>query len=71
MDIRRRIGLNIKAARTNKGWSQEEMADHSRLHRTYISGLERGVRNPTVMVIMKIASALGTPPGRLFDEDID
>lgn len=59
MDIRLRLGQNIKAARTERGWSQEELADEAGLHRTYISGVERGVRNPTVTVVEKIAKALG------------
>ena len=48
MDIRRRLGLNIKAQREHRAWSQEELADQAGLHRTYISGVERGVRNPTL-----------------------
>ncbi len=67
MDIRRRIGLNIRTARTLKGWSQEEFADRAGLHRTYISGMERGVRNPTATVLEKVGAALGIAPGRLLD----
>ena len=68
MDIRRRLGLNIKRERTAKGWSQEEFADQSGLHRTYVSGMERGVRNPTATVLEKVAKALGVSLGRLLDE---
>jgi transcriptional regulator with XRE-family HTH domain len=68
MDIRRRVGLNIKRERTAKGWSQEEFADRAGLHRTYISGLERGIRNPTVTVLEKLAAGLGVPPSRLLDK---
>ncbi|RYE84728.1 MAG: XRE family transcriptional regulator, partial [Hyphomicrobiales bacterium] len=50
MDIRRRVGRNIKAVREEKGWSQEELAERAQLHRTYVSGVERGVRNPTLTV---------------------
>lgn len=66
MDIRLRLARNIKAARTEKGWSQEELADQAGLHRTYISGVERGVRNPTVTVVEKIAVALGVEAGELL-----
>lgn len=52
------IGRNIQRLRTAKGWSQEELAFQAGLHRTYISGVERGVRNPTVTVLEKIAQAL-------------
>lgn len=59
MDIRRRVGLNLKRLRLAKGWSQEELAFECGLHRTYISGIERGVRNPTIVIISKLADTLG------------
>jgi transcriptional regulator with XRE-family HTH domain len=68
MDVRRRLGLNVKALRTERGFSQEGLAFECRLHRTYISGVERGVRNPTVTVVEKIARALKVPTSRLLDE---
>ncbi len=58
MDIRQQVGLNVKRMRREKVWSQEELADRCGLHRTYISGVERGIRNPTVLVLEKIASTL-------------
>ena len=58
MDICVIVGKNIRALREEKGWSQEELADRTDLHRTYISGIERGVRNPTVIIIEKIAKQL-------------
>lgn len=69
MDIRRRVGLNTKRLREAKGWSQEQLAFECGLHRTYISGVERGVRNPTVTVVEKIASALGAPASALLNTD--
>lgn len=66
MDIRRRVGLNMKRLRQGKGWSQEELADRAGLHRTYVSGLERGVRNPTVTVIEKLAKGLEAQIAELF-----
>lgn len=68
MDIRRRVGLNMRKHREDRGWSQEELAFECGLHRTYISGVERGVRNPTVMVLQKIAKALKVPASALLDE---
>jgi transcriptional regulator with XRE-family HTH domain len=68
MDVRRRLGLNVRALRDEQSLSQEELAFECRLHRTYISGVERGVRNPTVTVVEKIAQALGVPASRLLDE---
>ena len=49
----------MKRLRKAKSWSQEELADRAGLHRTYISGVERCVRNPTITVVEKIAVALG------------
>ena len=68
MDVRRRVGLNLKKLREEQGYSQETFADHCGLHRTYISGIERGVRNPTVVILDKIAKALKVPAGVLMDE---
>jgi transcriptional regulator with XRE-family HTH domain len=68
MDVRRRVGLNIRDFRKAKGISQEELAFESGLHRTYISGVERGVRNPTVIILEKIAAALDVPSTRLLEE---
>lgn len=67
MDIRKRVGANLKRLRSEMGLSQEAFADVADLHRTYISGLERGVRNPTITVLEKIAKALKVKPGRLLD----
>lgn len=68
MDVRRRVGLNVKHLRQNLGLSQEELAFGCGLHRTYVSGVERGVRNPTVLVLERIAGALRIPSGRLLDD---
>ncbi len=67
MDIRRRLAKNVARLRGEYGWSQEELADQSGLHRTYVSGIERGVRNPTVLILERLARALKTPAGRLLD----
>ncbi len=58
MDICKQVGLNVQRARRDKEWSQEDLAYESGLHRTYISGVERGVRNPTVIVLERLAKAL-------------
>jgi len=68
MDIRKQVGLNVKRLRQEKGWSQEEFAFESDLHRTYVSGIERGIRNPTVTTIRKLAVTLEVTPGELLDE---
>jgi transcriptional regulator with XRE-family HTH domain len=66
MDIRRILGRNLQRLRLDKGWSQEELAEETGLHRTYISGVERGVRNPTIAVLAKIAKALGVAADELI-----
>jgi transcriptional regulator with XRE-family HTH domain len=58
MDVRARVGLNVQRARREQGLSQEELADRATVHQTYLSGVERGIRNPTIIVLQKIASAL-------------
>lgn len=58
MDVRCRVGLNVKRLREASGRSQEEFAFDAGMHRTYVSGIERGVRNPTVTVLERLAVAL-------------
>lgn len=58
MNIQQKVGANIAKIRREQGISQEELAFRSGLHRTYISGVERGVRNPTIAVLDEIAAAL-------------
>ena len=67
MDIRARLSHNMRRLRLSKGWSQEELAHQAGLHRTYISDLERGARNPTIEVVDKLAVALDVPVGDLLD----
>jgi transcriptional regulator with XRE-family HTH domain len=68
MDIRRQVGLNVRRIREEQGSSQEQLAFDCGVHRTYVSGVERGIRNPTVLVLAKLAKALKVPPARLLDE---
>ncbi len=58
MEIRRQVGQNVKRNRKERGWSQEELAFESGLHRTYISGIERGARNPTILILARLAKTL-------------
>lgn len=59
MDVRVRVGLNVQKARRAKGVSQEELAHLAKMHQTYLSGVERGKRNPSILVLNRIAAALG------------
>lgn len=67
MDIQRRLGWNVKKLREAKGWSQEEFAFEADIHRTYISDIERGARNPTIQILDKLAKSLNVEPARLLD----
>ena len=66
MDMRKQVGLNVQRIRKEKGWSQEELAFRAGLHRTYVSGVERGIRNPTVLVLGQFAEALEVTPSTLL-----
>ena len=67
MEIRQRLGRNLRRLRGQKGLSQEAFAHEAGIHRTYISDIERGARNPTITVVEKIALALGVQAGELLD----
>lgn len=69
MDIRKVMAANLRRIRTDKGLSQEELAFRCGVHRTYVSGVERGVRNPTITIVAKIAAALDVPASALLRED--
>ena len=66
MDIRHRLGSNLRQRRADRGWSQEEFADRAGMHRTYISDLERGARNPTILVVERLAQALAVDAADLL-----
>jgi transcriptional regulator with XRE-family HTH domain len=68
MDVRVQVGLNVRRFRHKAGLSQEELAHRAALDRTYISGVERGVRNPTVLVLQDIAAVLAVTPADLLAE---
>lgn len=64
--ILKEFGANLKAIRRKKDLSQEKLALTADLDRTYISGIERGVRNVSLVNIFKLAQALKIPPSELF-----
>ncbi len=63
------LGDNVKTLRLQNALSQEELAFKANLDRTYISQIERGVSNPSVLVLLKIAVVLGVDLPRLFSKD--
>ena len=62
------FGVRVRVRREALGWSQDDLAEQADLHRTYISGLERGERNVSVLNILRLARALKTTPGELLDD---
>lgn len=66
MDTRKAFGKKIRKLREDRHLSQEDLAEITGLHRTYISGIERGIRNPTLMIIAKFAKALQTSTAELM-----
>lgn len=64
--IQAQLGQRVKQLRLQKGLSQEALAERCGLDRTYVSGIERGVRNPTLEVLHIIASGLNIDLANLF-----
>ena len=58
MDMRRLVGRNVRQIRIRRGLTQEQLAERSGFSQQYISGLENGLRNPTIVSIYEIAQAL-------------
>jgi transcriptional regulator with XRE-family HTH domain len=65
MDHRDRFSVNLRTARLAAGISQEELAARCEIHRTEVSLLERGGREPRLGTMVKLATALGTTPEAL------
>ena len=68
MNICQKFGMKVRENRERLKWSQEDLAEHCGLHRTYISGIERGKRNPTLQIVDCIATSLGVNPEDLLKD---
>jgi transcriptional regulator with XRE-family HTH domain len=66
MDMRRIVGRNVRRIRLEKGLTQEQFPEVSGFSQQYISGLESGKRNPTVVTLHELAQALGVTPIELI-----
>ena len=62
-----RFGRNVRRRREAIGLSQEALAEKADLDRTYVSGIERGVRNPTILSAARVATALKIPLAELLN----
>lgn len=67
----RKLGARIRQYRTARGWTQEQLAEYAGLHYKYLGDIERGVRNPALFNITRIARALGVPLVTLFTDERD
>jgi transcriptional regulator with XRE-family HTH domain len=63
------LARNMRLARQRKGVSQEALADLASVDRTYVSGIERQVRNPTITVVAKLAAALDCTTSDLLRDE--
>jgi transcriptional regulator with XRE-family HTH domain len=67
VDYKRVLADNMRERRKALGLSQEALADAVGIDRTYVSGLERGIKNPSLEMIARIASTLGSTPSAILD----
>ena len=59
------FGQNVAKFRNERGFSQDKLAEEASLDRTYVSGIERGVRNPGIKVVIRLARALSVTTDQL------
>ena len=64
--IEKKFGKHVRELRNKAGYSQEDLADLAGIHRTYLGGIERGERNPSLKNIQRIAKALKVPIDELL-----
>jgi transcriptional regulator with XRE-family HTH domain len=65
-NIKVRLGLAVRDLRLRRNLTQEELAHRARLHRTYLTEIERGTRNPSIEVVEKLANGLAISLSELF-----
>lgn len=69
IDWRAIVGTNVRRARQAAGLTQELLAHEAKIDLTYVGGIERGKRNPSVLVLARIATALAVEPADLLKRD--
>lgn len=67
-DVRRTVGLNVRRLRIAAGLTQAELAERMGVDRAYVSGLELGQRNPTIVTLWHTAEALGAKVLMFFED---
>lgn len=68
MDWPRVVGVNVRRLRVERKLTQEQLALESAIDLTYLGGIERGRRNPSVIVLGRLAASLGIHPRELFSD---
>jgi transcriptional regulator with XRE-family HTH domain len=66
MDWRVIVGKNVRRLRLARGLTQEQLAFEAKIDLTYVGGIERGVRNPSLLILARVAAALGESPVALL-----
>lgn len=69
MDWRAHVGGRVRDLRVSRGLTQEQLAFEAQIDLTYLGGIERGRRNPSLLVMVRIASALGVAPAELLNKN--
>jgi transcriptional regulator with XRE-family HTH domain len=69
--IKRARAERLRELRREKKWSQEKLAEAADMHRTYLAGIERALRNPSLETLLKLANALDLTLAELFTADAD
>ncbi len=67
-NISKQFGKRARAIRLKQGLSQGDVAKRLNVHRSYVSGIERGIRNPSLKVIQRVAKALEVPMEKLIKD---
>ncbi len=65
-NIKSKFGKHLRQLREKKGWTQEDLADKAGMHFTYVGQIERGIRNPSLINLRKLAKALNVSAGKLL-----
>jgi len=67
--VKQALAARLRELRRAKGWSQERLAEEASMHRTYLAGIERSLRNPSLENLVKLANALGKSLSQLFERE--
>jgi transcriptional regulator with XRE-family HTH domain len=64
----RGLGWRVRQLREAKGWTQEILAERATLDRSYVAGIEAGLRNPSIKAVAKVARGLGISLSELLEQ---